>query len=481
MSNELTTDRRGFLKTVAAASVAAEAQFAEKPLSAAGRKIKVGHIGCGNVAMHAYVPDMAACPYIELVSTCDLIASRAEYIAKKHGIPNCYYNIDSMLAGAPFDLLVNTTAMPAHFEVNLAALEAGRNVWSEKPMGLRLTEVKQLLEMAQRKGVQIWPAPTVVTSPQFRFMAETIASGKLGKIYSAHATYGHEGKLWSRWFFQKGGGSLYDLGVYNVGTLTGLLGPARSVVGMYGVSTPLRTVHPHDGPPGDVYVTSDDNTMLIIEHDNAVFSHIQTGYTYFSGRDDKDVSATDYTIDFTGTDGLMRLVGYDWAPHGAAIERLDGDGLEEPRLVALILDTDIAVMGTRASLQIVPPPDGNRVAFGKGGGKTCRPDQHHQRRPAKYHDHESGGGAVPALGSLRSTPEQTKQERAQEADQGSTIHPRSSSTCTWTTAALTAMAPFVDADSTAAILASGHWLRGLAQLRRRPQRPTSAGASASRA
>jgi predicted dehydrogenase len=319
MSNELTTDRRGFLKTVAAASVVAEARFADKPLSAAGRKIKVGHIGCGNVAMNAYVPDIAAYPYIELVSTCDLIASRAERIAKKHGIPNCYYNVDSMLAGAPFDLLVNTTAMPAHFEVNLAALEAGRNVWSEKPMGLRLAEVKQLLEMAQRKGVQIWPAPTVVTSPQFKFMAETIASGKLGKIYSAHATYGHEGKLWSRWFFQKGGGALYDLGVYNVGTLTGLLGPAKSVVGMFGVSTPMRTVYPHDGPPGDVYVTSDDNTMLIIEHDNAVFSHIQTGYTYFSGRDDKDISATDYTIDFTGTDGLMHLVGYDWAPHGVDI------------------------------------------------------------------------------------------------------------------------------------------------------------------
>lgn len=329
MSNGLTTDRRGFLKTVAVASVVPQTRFADNPLSAAGRKIKVGHIGCGNVATHAYLPDMAACPYIELVSVCDIIPARAQSNAKKHGIPNVYFNIEDMLAGAPFDLLVNTTSMPHHFELNFQALEAGRHVWCEKPCALRVNEYKQLLELAQRKGVQIWPAPTVVTSPQFKFMAETIASGKLGKVYSAHAFYGHgcvaDNFPWERWFLEKGGGALYDLGVYNVATLTGLLGPVKSVVGMYGISTPVRTLYPPDSgwfgcmesnpprktPRGEVYVTADDNTMLIMEHDNAVFSHVQTGYTYFGGDDTKD-----YTIDLTGTDGIMHLVGYDWAPHG---------------------------------------------------------------------------------------------------------------------------------------------------------------------
>ena len=318
MSNGLTTDRRGFLKTVAAASAVAEAGLAENRVVAAGRKIKVGHIGCGNVANGAYLKNMAACPYIELVSTCDILQARADAAAKKYQIPHVYYNIDTMLAGAPFDLLVNTTAMPAHFEINLQALEAGRNVWGEKPCALRLKEYKQLLEMAQRKGVQIWPAPTVVTSPQFKFMAETLASGKLGKVYSAHAFYGHgtvtEHFPWSRWFLQKGGGSLYDLGVYNVTTLTGLLGPAKSVVGMYGITKPIQPVFPPDGPPGEVYVTADDNTMLLMEHDNAVFSHVQTGNTYFGGDD-----TTDYTIDLTGTDGIMHLAGFDWAPHGVDV------------------------------------------------------------------------------------------------------------------------------------------------------------------
>lgn len=309
-------DRRNFIKAAAATGILAKTVFAGTPQGTSAKKIRVGHIGCGNVALNAYIVAMQASPFIEIVSTCDIIHSRAEALAKKFGIPKYYYNVHEQLAGPEFDLLVNTTSMPSHFEVNEAALEAGRHVWTEKPMALEVSDAHRLIELARKKGVKIYPAPTVVTSPQFKFMAETIASGKVGKIFSAHATYGHEGKLWSPWFFQKGGGSLYDLGVYNVGTLTGLLGPARSVVGMYGISTPMRTVHPHDGPPEDVKVTADDNTMLIMEHDNAVFSHIQTGYTYFSGRDDKDISRTDYTMDLTGTDGIMHLAGYDWGPHG---------------------------------------------------------------------------------------------------------------------------------------------------------------------
>src|SRR5208337_1897029 len=92
-----------------------------------------------------------------------------------------------------------------------------------------------------------------------------------------------------------------------------------SVVGMYGISTPMRGVWPPDSPPGDVFVTADDNTMLIMEHDNAVFSHVQTGFTYFSEHEHTYEGASEYTIDLTGTDGIMHLVGYDWAPHGVDI------------------------------------------------------------------------------------------------------------------------------------------------------------------
>ena len=73
------------------------------------------------------------------------------------------------------------------------------------------------------KNLRLWGAPAVVNSPQFAFMSKTIQEGKLGRIASAHGQYGHTGPTWSAFFYEKGGGSMPDLGVYNMATLTGFL------------------------------------------------------------------------------------------------------------------------------------------------------------------------------------------------------------------------------------------------------------------
>src|SRR5256885_98273 len=189
-------------------------------------KIRVGEIGCGSVS-GSYLPNLTSQPFIEVVSVCDIIIERAKKRAEQYKVPNVYPNIDEMLAGAPFDLLVNTTSMPSHYPVNRKALQAKRHVWSEKPIALEVKDGKELLDLAKRNGVHFWGSPTCVTSPQFKFMIDTMASGKIGKVTAGHGTYGHGGPGWSGWFYQKGGGSLYDLGVYNVTTFTGLLGPVK--------------------------------------------------------------------------------------------------------------------------------------------------------------------------------------------------------------------------------------------------------------
>ncbi|HVX67585.1 MAG TPA: Gfo/Idh/MocA family oxidoreductase [Bryobacteraceae bacterium] len=296
-------DRREFLKATAAGALAVGS------VSGQTRKIRTALIGCGSVSTQ-YLPHMSKCPYIELVSVCDIKPDRAEAAGKKYNVPY-FPHIDRQLAGPDFEFLVNTTSMPSHFPINRKGLEAGKNVWSEKPMGTELSECELLLELAHKKGVKIWGAPTVVTSPQFAFMARTINAGKLGRLAAGHAFYGHDGQLWSAWFFQPKGGSLYDLGVYNVTTMTGLLGPAKAVVGMTGIGTPERTLT--DGTRVKVEVA--DNEMLLVDHGNAVFSHIQSGYNYFS-TDGHSGQTERYTIDVVGSKGHMHLVGYDWAPHG---------------------------------------------------------------------------------------------------------------------------------------------------------------------
>ena len=282
------------------------------------QKIKVGVIGCGSVSGQ-YLPHLSKSPYVELVSTCDIIPERAKQQAAKYGVPNHYPHIDQMLKGAKFDLMITLTDMQEHGRLNKQALMAGRHVWSEKPMANTYREGKALLELAKEKKLRIWGAPAVVNSPQFAFMSKTIQEGKLGKVSSAHAHYGHLGPTWSAFFYEKGGGSLPDLGVYNLATLTGLLGPAKSVMAMTSIVTPDRTVD----NKGTIKVEAEDNAMVLIDHGNGLISHVQCGFNYFDPYGHEGKGQEKHTITIWGTHGNMGLVGYDWAPFGVDLATHD--------------------------------------------------------------------------------------------------------------------------------------------------------------
>lgn len=275
------------------------------------KKIRVAVIGCGSVS-GMYLPHLSKSPYVELVSTCDIIPQRAIDRAKGFKVPNHYPHIDQLLAGVPFDLLVNLTDMQEHGRLNKQALNTGKNVWSEKPMANTYKEGKALLDLAQSKKLRIWGAPAVVNSPQFEFMSKAIQEGRLGKVAAAHAHYGHLGPTWSAFFYEKGGGSLPDLGVYNLATLTGLLGPARSVIAMTGIITPERTVD----DKGKIKVEAEDNAMVVMDHGQGALSHVQCGFNYFDPYGHEGKGQEKPTITIWGTKGNMGLVGYDWAPFG---------------------------------------------------------------------------------------------------------------------------------------------------------------------
>ncbi|MFN3648146.1 MAG: Gfo/Idh/MocA family protein [Armatimonadota bacterium] len=312
-------DRRTFLgQCGAVGSALAVAPAVPAAAGEAGKKIRVGVIGCGSVS-GMYFPDLKKSPHVELVSACDRIPERASAAAAKYGIPSHYPRLEKMLAGAPFDLLVNLTDMQEHGHLNLQALEAGRNVWSEKPLANTVTEGQRLLETAERKKVRLWGAPAVVLSPQFAFMARTVKEGTLGKPAAAHASYGHLGPNWSAFFYQKGGGSLPDLGVYNLTTLTGILGPARSVMAMTSINTPTREI----AGKGEIRVEAEDNATVLMDHGGGVFSHVQCGFNYFDPHGHEGAGQERSTISLVGTGGSMHLVGYDWAPHGVDLATAD--------------------------------------------------------------------------------------------------------------------------------------------------------------
>lgn len=305
----------------AGAEALAAEQKSKKGAAAASdqpQKIKIGIIGCGSVSTQ-YLPLLSTSPYCELVSCCDIKPQRAQRAAEQYNIPKHYAHIDDMLAGDKFDLLVNTTNMQVHGELNRKALNANCNVWSEKPMANTYAEGKELYDMANSKGLRIWGAPAVVNSPQFSFMAQQIKEGKLGRVAGAHGHYGHEGPGWSAFFYEELGGSLPDLGVYNISTLTGLLGPVKSVVARLNIITPNRTVD----DKGHVRVQAEDNAMIIMEHESGALSHIQSGFNYFDPYGHHGKGQEKPTVSIWGSHGNMHLMGYDWMPLGVDMATFD--------------------------------------------------------------------------------------------------------------------------------------------------------------
>src|SRR5450432_232678 len=320
--------RQNFLLRTAMASAAMLLSSLEGfALTTPDKKIRVALIGCGSVS-NRYLQQLKSSSLIDVVSLCDIKYDRALAQNKQYNVnATTYPNIEAMLAGVPFDMMVTLTDMQVHGELNKKALMAGKHVWSEKPMANTYADGKALLDLAKSKNIRFWGAPAVVNSPQFAFMSKTIQEGKLGRIASAHGQYGHTGPTWSAFFYEKGGGSMPDLGVYNMATLTGLLGPAKSVMAMTSIVNPERTVD----DKGKIKVEAEDNAQILLEHDKNVLSHVMCGFNYFDthGHDAKGQSL--HSIQIFGNAGNMRLIGYDWETSGVV---LDNSLTEQPILSA---------------------------------------------------------------------------------------------------------------------------------------------------
>ena len=309
--------RQEFLKMTASAGAALLLSSLEtfaKEYNAT--KLRVAVIGCGSVS-NRYIPHLQSSAMIDVVSLCDIKYERAVAQKKQYNVnAETYPNIDALLKGVPFDMMVTLTDMQLHGELNKKALMAGKHVWSEKPMANTYAEGKALLDLAKSKNLRLWGAPAVVNSPQFSFMAKCIQEGKLGRLASAHGQYGHTGPGWSSFFYEKGGGSMPDLGVYNIATLTGLLGPALSIMAMTSIVNPERMI---DGK-GLVKVEAEDNAHILIDHGKGIISHVMCGFNYFDPHGHEAKAQQLHSIQIFGDKGNLRLIGYDWETNGVYLD-----------------------------------------------------------------------------------------------------------------------------------------------------------------
>ena len=146
-------------------------------------------------------------------------------------------------------------------------------------------------------------APHILLSPTFRAIHAAVRQGEVGRLLSGRARYGWAGPDWNEWFYQPGGGSLFDLGVYNVTSLCALFGPARRVTAMVGVAIPERLVNGRV-----VQVEAEDNAQVLLDFGESRFASVTTGFTMQKYRSP--------AIELYGSEGTIQLFGDDWAPEG---------------------------------------------------------------------------------------------------------------------------------------------------------------------
>ncbi len=270
------------------------------------RPVRVGFVGCGEAMAKPYmslIEKLRARGKVQLTAACDILESRRELVQGRFGIPTFTTDYRELVQRDDVDLVLILSSMPTHGPVGKAALMAGKHVLVEKPMAVELDQAVELAELARKGPGYLLCAPYVVLSPTYQAMARHIQRGDIGRPLTARARYGWHGPWWGQWFYQRGGGCIFDLGVYNLTSLTGLLGPAKRVMALTGIGIPERVV---DGEL--MQVEAEDNAQMLLDFGASVLASVTTGFTMQRMRCP--------AIEIYGTEGVIQMLGEDWAPAG---------------------------------------------------------------------------------------------------------------------------------------------------------------------
>lgn len=233
-----------------------------------GDALRVGLIGIGNISGQ-YLDTLPRLPEVSLVAAADIDPSR-EVPGTRKMTPADLYTADDV------DLVLNLTIPKAHAEVTLSAIAAGKHVYSEKPLGLSTVEGREILSAATAAGVRIGCAPDTVLGTGTQTARRCLDEGMIGTPVAATAfmtTPGHE-----RWhpapefYYQPGGGPLFDMGPYYLTALITLLGPVRRVTGLSATPQSSRTISRGSRAGQSFPVNTPTHVAGTLEHTNGALT-----------------------------------------------------------------------------------------------------------------------------------------------------------------------------------------------------------------
>ena len=206
------------------------------------------------------------------------------------------------------DIVVIITPPQTHAELARLALERGKHVVCEKPVAMSRAEAEPIFALAAERGLHLMAAPFVQLSPTLRDLWTRISDGAIGHVHSARGLYGNPGSTWATWFHTGGVGPMAEAGVYNLKSLTCLLGPVTEVFAAEAVAFSSRTADGVviDDPDPDV-------SHVVLRHEAGALSSVVASQAIQRYRRP--------AIELYGAEGTANLLGDDWDPTGFELWR----------------------------------------------------------------------------------------------------------------------------------------------------------------
>lgn len=278
------------------------------------RKIRVALAGLGSVSQRGILPHLAqadALEKLDLVACCDVVAERARETAAVFGWREAYTSYDEMVQKADVEAVLIATPIPFHYRQVMTALNAGKHVYVQKTMTTTLAEANDVIRVAREKRLKLVASPGQMLRPINQEIRRLLSEGVIGKVYwvfSTNAGAGHEHEslrsgegaraaIDPTWYYKKGGGPVYDMTVYSLHTLTGILGPVKRVGGMSGIGLPRRQWR-----DSVIEVEMDDNSLFLLDFGDNVFA-------LASGQNAVTSPSIGWgRLSFWGSDGSLDLV-----------------------------------------------------------------------------------------------------------------------------------------------------------------------------
>ncbi|NDL67263.1 Gfo/Idh/MocA family protein [Anaerotalea alkaliphila] len=209
------------------------------------KKFKVGVLGLGDIS-DVYISNLQNYAIVEVAACASRGLEKAQAKAARHGIPKAYASPAELLSDPEIDIILNLTLPEVHGSLNLAALEAGKHVYSEKPLAATLEEAKKVMDLAKRKGLSVCCAPDTFLGSRLQTCRQLIDEGRIGRVTGAAAFVVSHGHEWHHpnpdFFYRRGAGPLLDIGPYYITALLSLLGPVRSCCAMANRAFDRRTI-----------------------------------------------------------------------------------------------------------------------------------------------------------------------------------------------------------------------------------------------